>query len=113
MFNFTDSKRFIFSIIESFSYILQSLEKLNANNICFFNLSPQNIGFSLNNPILHNFQTSLQISKLSQSYITNIIKKVDNYTHKPLEVHVLFYLIQNDIFTICISIHINIKYIVS
>lgn len=103
LFNFTDSKRFIFSIIESFSYILQSLEKLNANNICFFNLSPQNIGFSLNNPILHNFQTSLQISKLSQSYITNIIKKVDNYTHKPLEVHVLFYLIQNDIFTISSS----------
>ena len=98
--NLTSPKLFIFTIIESFSYLLDNLIKLNSKNICFLNLSPQNIVFNLDcgeKPIIRNFQLSLQVSKLNVSYITNIIKKIEDYTHKPLEVHVLFYLIKNDI----------------
>ena len=105
--NLTNPKLFIFHVIESFSYILKSLIGLNANNICFFNLSPQNIVFNLDcgeKPILHNFQLSLQISHLNESYITNIINKQEDYTYKPLEVHVLFYLIRNDFNTISYSL---------
>ena len=69
---------------------MKSLIELNKNNICFFNLSPQNIVFNLDcgeKPILNNFQLSLQISHLNQSYITNIINKTDDYTYKPLEIN--------------------------
>ena len=106
LFNLTNPKEFIFHIIESFSYILTSLIKLNYNNICFFNLSPQNIVFNLDcgeKPILRNFHLSLQTLKLNESYITNIINKTDDYTYKPLEIHVLFYLIKNDFNTISYS----------
>ena len=106
LFNITDPKRFIFSAITSFSYILESLRALNENDVCFFNLSPQNIAFNLDcgeNPVIRNFQTSLHISRLNAEYITNIIKAQHDYTHKPLEVHVLFYLIQNNISTISYS----------
>ena len=106
LFNLTKPKMFIFNSIQSFSYILNSLIHLNDKNICFFNLSPQNIVFNMNcgeKPQLHNFQASLLVSKLNESYITNIIKKTNDYTHKPLEVHVLFYLVQNDISTITYS----------
>jgi hypothetical protein len=54
-------------------------------------------------PIIQNFQLSLNISKLNEIYITNIINKLDDYTNKPLEVHILFYLIKNDINTISYS----------
>ena len=107
LFNLTNPKLFIFHVIESFSYILKTLFQLNKNNICFFNLSPQNIVFNLDcgeKPILHNFQLSLQISHLNESYITNIINKQEDYTYKPLEVHVLFYLIRNDFNTISYSL---------
>ena len=107
LFNLTNPKLFIFHVIESFSYILKSLIGLNANNICFFNLSPQNIVFNLDcgeKPILQNFQLSLYISNLNASYITNIINKLEDYTYKPLEVHVLFYLIKNDLHTISQSL---------
>ena len=107
LFNLTNPKLFIFHVIESFSYILKSLIGLNANNICFFNLSPQNIVFNLDcgeKPILQNFQLSLYISNLNASYITNIINKLEDYTYKPLEVHVLFYLIRNDLHTISQSL---------
>ena len=104
--NLDTPKLFILNTIESFSYLLNSLIKLNENNICFFNLSPQNIVFNLDcgeKPIIHNFQLSLQISKLNEEYITNIINTLDDYTHKPIEVHILFYLIKNDISTISYS----------
>lgn len=106
LFNLDNPKLFILNIIESFSYLLQSLINLNNNNICFLNLSPETIVFNLEcgeKPQICNFQLSLQVSKLNESYITNIIKKVNNYTHKPIEVHILFYLIQNDISSISYS----------
>jgi hypothetical protein len=79
LFNLPNPKLFIFHVIESFSYILKSLIELNNNNICFFNLSPQNIVFNLDcgeKPILHNFQLSLQVSRLNESYITNFVKNL-------------------------------------
>jgi hypothetical protein len=106
LFNIADPTRLVFSTITSFSYILTSLRTLNKNGVCFFNLSPQNIAFNLDcgeNPVIRNFQTSLQISQLNMEYITNIIKAQHDYTHKPLEVHVLFYLIQNNLSTVSYS----------
>ena len=106
LFNFINPKTLIFHIIESFSYLLNSLITLNDNNICFFNLSSKNIVFNLDcgeKPIIKNYQFSLIISKLNECYITNIIKKLDDYTNKPLEVHLLFYLIKNDISTVSFS----------
>jgi hypothetical protein len=106
LFNIASPKLFILNVIESFSHLLTSLIQLNDNNICFFNLSPSNIGFVLDcgeKPVIRNFQTSLIVSKLDASYITNIIQKTKDYAHKPLEVHILFYLIKNDISTISYS----------
>jgi len=100
LFNFLDHKQLIFHTIESFSYILMNLIKLNDINICFFNLSPQNIVYNFNcgeKPQLQKFQQSLQINKLNEEYITNIIKNITDFTYKPLEVHLLFYIIQNNI----------------
>lgn len=102
LLKFTEPRLFISNVIETFSNILNSLIKVNGRNICFFNLSPQNIIFDLDygeKPLLCNFQLSLQFSKLNESYITNIIKHENDFIYKPLEVHILFYLIHNDIVT--------------
>jgi hypothetical protein len=106
LFNIVTPKLLIFHVIESFSYLLEGLIKLNNINICFFNLSSKNITFNLDcgeKPIMRNFQLSLNISKLNEDYITNIIKNMNDYTNKPLEVHLLFYLVQNDISSISYS----------
>ena len=106
LIQFKEPKLFIFNMITTFSYLLKSLIQLQVQNICFFQLSPENIVFTeemRENPLLHNFQLSLQISKLNVEYITNIIKKTKDYSFKPLEVHVLFYLIENTIETISYS----------
>jgi hypothetical protein len=76
---------------------------LHDKNICFFNLSSENIIIDKDfgeKPLLQNFDKSLQINRLNEEYITNIIKKTNEYTSKPLEVHVLFYLVENELNTI-------------
>jgi len=104
LFQFKTIKLLIFNIIESFSHLLTNLYELNENNICFFNLCPQNIIFYGEKPILCNFQYSLQFSKLNENYFTKIIDNLDDfYIYKPLEVHVVFYLIKNDLNTISYS----------
>lgn len=99
-------KILILYLIDIFSYLLHGLIQLNEHNICFFNLSYKNIVFDLNcreKPLLEDFKYSLQLAKLNVSYISNIIKNITDYTLKPFEVHVLFYLIKNDINTISYS----------
>jgi hypothetical protein len=80
------------------------LIKLNDKNICFFELNTHNIVFSSNSrAFLQNFENSLLVSELNETYIKNIIKNIDNYTYKPIEIHVLFYLIVNNEETMSLS----------
>ena len=98
------NKKFIFSILNTYTNLLNSLIKLNQNGVCFFELCSENIVFSPNStPFLTNFSNSLIISDLNTSYIQNIVKNISNYTYKPLEIHVLFYLIVNDEKTLSLS----------
>jgi hypothetical protein len=98
LFNLPSANLLIFHVLDSYSYLLDSLIKINKKGVCFFDLCPENILFMQNyKPLLKNFQFSLlTTSSLNTDYITSIIKKIDNYTHKPLEVHLLFYLIANN-----------------
>jgi hypothetical protein len=108
LFNSNNTKLFIFKVLHSFSYLLNSLLLLSKNNICFFNVSYENILFNNvngENPILTNFQTSIQLKKLNDKYITKIIEKINDFSNKPLEVHVLFYLINNDLDTLSYSLN--------
>lgn len=108
LFSFNTPKQFILNVLETYSFLLNSLIKLNDNNICFFNLSYENIIFDITNnsdkPLLNNFTNSLDISNLDDTYITNIILNTDDYTNKPIEIHVLFYLIYNDLNTLSYSL---------
>ena len=102
--NNNNNKQFVFNILNTYSFLLNSLIKLNENGVCFFELSTENIVFSsYSRPFLKSFKNSLIISDLNTSYISNIVKNIDTYTYKPLEVHVLFYLIVNNEETVSLS----------
>ena len=105
LFNLPSPKLFVFHILDSYSYLLESLIQLCDKNICFFDLCPENIGFNGNyKPLLQNFQLSLLYTTLNEEYIANIITKIKDYTHKPLEIHLLFYLIANNEVSISYSL---------
>ena len=91
--------------LQSYKSILASLLELSNNGITFFDLTPyDNIIFVGDKPILRRFENSIlhkQIHKqlheqISDAYMVNLIKNITSFTHKPLEVHLLFYLIINN-----------------
>jgi hypothetical protein len=107
-------KLFILNVLESFSHLLDSLIRLNEINICFFDLCPDNIVFNeYSYPLLHNFQNSIYISKLNECFISKLIPNITDFTYKPLEVHLLFYLIKNNLNTLTLDLIYKItdKYI--
>lgn len=104
LFNLQTIKQFVFYVLDSYYNMMHILIELNDANICFFELNTENIVFLKNSmPYLKNFQTSLSITDLNEEYIKNMIKNIDNYTYKPLEIHVLFYLIRNNEETLSLS----------
>lgn len=103
IFNFKKPKKLIFYLINIFSTLLQRLIELNDKDICFFNLSYKNILFKNDcreKLILSDFHLSLEISKLTNTYMMHIINSLDDFSLKPLEIYVLFYIIKKDIQTI-------------
>lgn len=88
---------FVFEILNSYLHLLEAITYLN-KSICFFDLSPQNIYFTKNNvPLLKNFQNSIldTISSKKEIFI-KILGNIESFTHKPIEIHLLFYLIANN-----------------
>ena len=98
LFNLPNPKLFIFHVLDSYEFLLNSLLKLQEINVCFFNLSIKNIVFTKKyKPILQNFETSLLLDKCCDiEYFSKIFDKIDDYVYKPVEIHVIFYLIKND-----------------
>lgn len=107
LFQLPDVKLFIFHILDSYFSLLKSCILLQSHQICFFQLFSENIGFTENyKPVLCNFQNSNNDSnslllekcndKNAESYITQIIRNRTDFTHMPIEVRLLYFLIKNE-----------------
>ena len=106
LFQFISIKKLIFSMIHAFSHLLNSLQLINENNICFFSISPQNIVFLFNSrekPLLNDFSLSIRTKKLDYVYLSQIINKSTDFTYKPFEIHILYYFIKYNMTTISYS----------
>ena len=105
LFNLKNPKLFISRIFDSYSCLLNSLITLNKADICFFDLTTESIIFPVYMiPLLKNFRNCLLMDSLDELYISQIIEKTINFTYKPLEIHVLFYLIINNEETLSYSL---------
>jgi len=103
LYNFNSIKKLIFNMIDTFQHLLKGLCILNEYDICFFNLSPQNIIFLENyraKPVITNFRFSLNINRLDYTFISKFLTKIDNFTYQPFEVNLLFYFVNNNLKTV-------------
>jgi len=90
-------KLFIYHLIDSYIHILNGLSLLKDNNICLFDLSNKNIIFDNTlKPKIINYELALHKDTIKSDFM-EILKKCDNYTLKPIETHLLFYIYNNDI----------------
>ena len=82
LLNLPTPKLMIFHIIDSYSYLIKSFSMLNANNICFFNISAEKIVFNITNlkPLLHDFEYSLYTRNLNEDYLCKIVDKINDFS---------------------------------
>ena len=94
-YNFKIPKILVYHLIESFSDILDSMLLLNKANICWFDFTPDSIGFGIGSkPVLRYFDNSILMDNDFSITLKEILKNVDidDFTYKPIEVHLLYYL---------------------
>lgn len=105
-------KEYIYGVIESYFYIIKTFFQLQKEGIIYYNFSSEKIKFKdIYNPhcLLYDFELSLMERKIKLNentnktnkneiieYFQNFITKSQNFTFKPFEVHVLFYLYKMD-----------------
>lgn len=94
-------KEYITGVVESYFYIIKTISQLQNEGIIYYNFSSDKMKFKdIYNPhcILYDFELSLIEKKIKTNknevieYFKNFIKINQNFTFKPFEVHVLFYL---------------------
>ena len=88
----------VFRIFDSFSLILDSLDRLNQKGLHFYGLGPDNIVFG-QNPILRNLETCFFADQLPV-----FVAKTHDSEFKPFEFHVLKHLSKNNCATLSPSI---------
>jgi len=96
--SFKVTKIMVYHLIESFSDILESMILLNNANICWFDFIPESIGFGNGTkPVLRYFENSILLGDEFSITLKEILKNVDidDFTYKPIEVHLLYYLLMN------------------
>lgn len=107
------SKYFIFHLIDSYTHLLEGLLLLDKNNICHFNISNSSILFNINSlkPYICDFNlafdTNVLVNTIKSNYDFNfllkLLNKYNNYTLKPIELHLLYFILNNNLITLSYS----------
>lgn len=96
-----NSKKILFYLQDSYQYLLKSIKILHDHSICYFGLSSQTIIFDSTIPRLNNFESSFLITNDNQiNKIMHQIHNLQNFSLQPLEVHVLYYFLNNELTTL-------------
>ena len=115
-------KKYLLTLIDTYKYLLNSLQLLHTQDIVYLNITPKNILFDLNNkPVLTNFDKSFHIQTMNEwsepksdgtpettvdgvERKSNLFAKYDpsNY-FLPIELHILCFLEQSSLHNTSIS----------
>ena len=97
LFSLISIKKFVSEIIMNYKTLLYNIFDLYNNNICFFNLNPENIIFYKGRIILINFTNSFLINNskpVDFNHFKAIVLKKENLVYYPIEIHLLYHMFE-------------------
>lgn len=95
--SFKSCKPFLLNLIESYRELTQIFCILQRLNICIFNVSAQNILFDRSlKPQVSNFKKAFTFNNANIDL--NEYLKDEDYINKPIELHILYYIFNNEDF---------------
>lgn len=101
LYSIENPRHFLSTLLETYKEIVCVLSKLNDLSICFYNLSANNIYYTSDgNPILKNIDKCIFARNFDTNYFSNLLINEDNFVSNPIEIHVIFFLLNNEIGTL-------------
>lgn len=106
VFSYSNNIQSLRFLINSYTFLLHSIDLLLQNNIIHNNITTFTIGINKNNePILFHFDVSMVLTpaNLHIDYLSKYFLHYDpSYYYRPLELHVFSYLLSNNLTTLSI-----------
>ncbi len=101
MMNLPTTKLVVLHLYDSYSSLLNSIDILHQNGLYFYGLTPDNIVFNESlKPVLRNFGNNC----FSFEQTTDFIANIHDLEYKPLDCHILSYLVNNKCASLSLSI---------
>lgn len=99
LYRFQQLTPLISSMVRSLLQLLEGFATLHEHGICFFDVSPSNIIYVREKPLLSRFRFSVILSQLDIPYLTMLLKykPSDHLIYNPIELHLFSYMVQNKI----------------
>ena len=97
--SFKTPKEFLSHLFYSYDELIRILCILKKNNMCVFNITPESILFDeMLKPQLSNFKKTFEINNNNEILYNSIEKLIENedFVYKPIELHLLFYIFNNE-----------------
>jgi len=90
----TCKRKMILNVINSFKYLLKTVEKLSSHKIVHFSFTPENIIFDLtDNPYLSNFSSSFHFENMNEERKSNLFSEIGRHQiFLPLEAKICLFL---------------------
>ena len=101
LYSIDNPRYFLSTLLETYRKLLESLLHLSNLSIFFYNISATNIYYTYDGiPVLKNMEKCIVLKNLDEKYFTRLLELQDNFVSTPIEIHVLFFLLNNEIDTL-------------
>lgn len=101
LYSINNPRYFLSTLLETYRKLLESLLHLSNLGIFFYNISAANIYYTYDGiPTLKNMDKCIVLKNLNEKYFTRFLELEDNFVSKPIEIHVLFFLLNNEMDTL-------------
>jgi len=98
LYSIANPRYFLSTLLETYRKLLENLVNLSNLGIVFYNISAANIYYTFDGiPLLKNIEKCIVLKNLNETYFSQLLKSNDNFVSNPIEIHVLFFLLNNDI----------------
>lgn len=109
LYSITYPRHFLSTLLETYKKLLENLLSLSNVGIFFYNISAIDIYYTCDGiPVLKNMNKCIVVKNLDTKYFSHLLEAETNFVSKPIEIHVLFLLLKNDIDTLTIDLVNNI-----
>lgn len=98
LYSISHPRHFLSTLLETYRKLLENLLNLSKVGIFFYNISAIDIYYTCDGiPVLKNMMKCISMQNLDGKYLSHLLDLETNFISNPIEIHLLFFLLKNEI----------------